>query len=281
MGPGIVAKMAGNGESVSFTWVAVLDEDRPALPRQEAMLLLTSESGLSLHDALDLAHGVEAIDIVESFEPHMAPTSMSVLPVPIQLPVPVTRASLESKLRPQVRYWFGSTSRFRDAFGSYVVSPGDWLADRRTLFQAYISDRRYRLACTYLYDSILELGFHASDWADEGYSPEFDRYVNVARSESAFQNAYKAVEALIGEPGKDRTHKKIRERLIAIGVDPDLPVGYVEKRPITERVMAHHKTRDTVTAHGSGKKRRLRLPDIIDLQALARELLVSERAYNA
>jgi len=97
--------------------------------------------------------------------------------------------------------------------------------------------------------------------------------------ETAYQNAFKAVEAIIGEPPKDIS--KLILKLNNAGINPDEIVGYdlygmkPAKESILKKVTDMHTTRDKRAAHG----RTNTLPRIIgycelkDKQALAQYLI--------
>ena len=100
--------------------------------------------------------------------------------------------------------------------------------------------------------------------------------MSISRAESAFLNAFKVVEAIVGEPSKNRTRQKLTQRLRGRGVDPEESVGYRFKDNLIDKVLKYHPLRDEIAAHGIGKiKRGLRLSEIIDLQSFARHLLLS------
>ena len=95
-----------------------------------------------------------------------------------------------------------------------------------------------------------------------------------ARVETAYQNAFKAIEAIIGEPPKDKG--KLRMRLIEAGINPDENVGYnlygmkPGKETILKKLVDMHETRDKKAAHGKTKiPRAIGYCELKDKQALA------------
>lgn len=88
-------------------------------------------------------------------------------------------------------------------------------------------------------------------WAmsDEGREPE-TRLLERTQMEQAFQNAYKAFEALVGgEPGRD--DRRLRQRLRDMGVDPDAPIGpRSHPEPLLTVLRRVGETRDARAAHG-------------------------------
>jgi hypothetical protein len=104
--------------------------------------------------------------------------------------------------------------------------------------------------------------------------------VESARVETAYQNAFKAVEAVIGEPPKDE--KKLRLALIRNGVNPDEIVGYdlydmkPGKETLVKKVIDMHQIRDKIAAHGkTNKPRTIGYCELKDKQALACHIILT------
>ncbi|MGA3245436.1 MAG: hypothetical protein ABSE41_12525 [Bacteroidota bacterium] len=97
------------------------------------------------------------------------------------------------------------------------------------------------------------------------------------KAEAAVLNAFKAVEAIIGDPPKNE--KKFRQCLIDVGLDPDELVGFVGRGPdsgtdlrvpICEKIRQMSYVRDKKAAHGrSSADRRLSYFQIMDFQECA------------
>lgn len=101
-----------------------------------------------------------------------------------------------------------------------------------------------------------------------------------ARVETAYQNAFKAIEAVIGEPPKDE--RKLKMKLLGAGINPDEKVGYnlYEMKPgketILKKVVDMHQNRDKMAAHGKTiTPRTIGYCELKDKQALARYILLS------
>lgn len=101
-----------------------------------------------------------------------------------------------------------------------------------------------------------------------------------ARIETAYQNAFKAIEAIIGEPPKDE--EKIRMKLRSAGVNPDEEVGYnlygmkPGKEPLLKKLIDMQETRDKMAAHGKTNiPRTIGYCELKDKQALARYVILS------
>jgi len=101
-----------------------------------------------------------------------------------------------------------------------------------------------------------------------------------ARIETAYQNAFKAIEAIIGEPTKDE--RKLRMKLQNAGIDPDEEVGYnlygmkPGKGPLLKKLVDMQQARDKKVAHGkTSTPRTIGYCELKDKQALARCVILS------
>ena len=101
-----------------------------------------------------------------------------------------------------------------------------------------------------------------------------------ARVETAYQNAFKAIEAIIGEPPKDE--RKLRMKLSGAGIDPDEMIGYnlygmkPGKEKLLKKLIDMRGTRDKKAAHGKTNVPRIvGYCELKDKQALARHILLS------
>src|SRR5262249_11010308 len=107
-------------------------------------------------------------------------------------------------------------------------------------------------------------------WAlsDEGRQSPESRFERT-QVEQAFQNAWKALEALLGgEPPTD--DRRFRERLQAVGVDPDYRFGHRSNPEALVDVLKRMRgTRDTRAAHGgrtSAKRRGIAPFELMEAQ---------------
>jgi len=89
--------------------------------------------------------------------------------------------------------------------------------------------------------------------------------------EDALHNAFKAIEAVIGDPPKD--DRKFFETLTAIGVDPLEEVGYSEKMAITTVIRNMNVARDKRSAHGSTRRRMIRPFELLEFQSCAEAII--------
>lgn len=104
--------------------------------------------------------------------------------------------------------------------------------------------------------------------------------VDRARVETAYQNAFKAIEAVIGEPPKDE--KRLRMELLKSGINPDENVGFElygmkpGKETILKKIVDMQHNRDKKAAHGkTNEPRNIGYCELKDKQALARYLITS------
>jgi hypothetical protein len=91
--------------------------------------------------------------------------------------------------------------------------------------------------------------------------------------EDALHNAFKAIEAVIGDPPRDE--RKFFDKIKAIGIDPFEPVGYDERRPISTVVRTMNEARDKRSAHGSTRRRTIRPAEVLDFQACAGTIVLA------
>lgn len=101
---------------------------------------------------------------------------------------------------------------------------------------------------------------------------------DATRAEDAVQNAFKAVEALIGEPPS--SDEKLRRKLKTIGVNPEEPAGWQthgegpEKEPLATKVRTLQASRDKRAAHAKTRPRApLTYYDVMDAQGCARTIV--------
>lgn len=138
---------------------------------------------------------------------------------------------------------------------------------RESIMQAWVAD-----------DDVFDIVSHNSDVPAS--------LAERARIETAYQNAYKAIEAVIGEPPRDE--RKLRMKLLHGGINPDEKVGYDPygmspgKEAILEKLLSMQQTRDKKAAHGkTGTERVIGYCELKDKQAFARHLLLDHISYTS
>jgi hypothetical protein len=99
--------------------------------------------------------------------------------------------------------------------------------------------------------------------------------------EEALHNAFKAIEAVVGDPPKD--DRRFFHKLEAIGIDPLEEVGYGEKVALAVLIRRMNVARDKRSAHGSTRHRTIRVVELLDFQACAEAVVLAalEKAKSA
>jgi hypothetical protein len=85
--------------------------------------------------------------------------------------------------------------------------------------------------------------------------------------ETALQNAFKAIEAIIGDPPKD--DRKFDQLLRSIGLDPYEKIVFEEEWTLREEIRSMNLARDKKAAHGGTSNRRLTVGELLNYQACA------------
>jgi hypothetical protein len=91
--------------------------------------------------------------------------------------------------------------------------------------------------------------------------------------EDALQNAFKAIEAVIGDPPRD--DRKFFDKIRSIGLDPMEEVGYGAKEAISSVIRKMNEVRDKCSAHGSTRRRAIRPAELLEFQACAGEIALA------
>lgn len=101
---------------------------------------------------------------------------------------------------------------------------------------------------------------HEADTARSG--------VEQTSFERALQEAFKAVEAVLGDPPSD--DRKLFEKIQGIGLDPEERAGYKDKRPLHQVIRDMNAARDKKAAHGSTTGRDITVGELLCYQSCAR-----------
>jgi hypothetical protein len=91
-----------------------------------------------------------------------------------------------------------------------------------------------------------------------------------AKFENALHNAFKAIEAIIGDPSKD--DNKLFMKLREINLDPREELG-LEKLPLYKIIRNMNRARDKKSAHGSISKKNISVGEMLDYQSCAHYVL--------
>ena len=156
---------------------------------------------------------------------------------------------------------------------SYISIPDDVVALAIKFVPTLFSKESLRHAVAYL--SQAQHDFYVNRGQLEGAINNGDwiptRASELAQWESAYQNSYKAVEAIIDDPPKNE--QKLRSRLQEAGMDPDEEVGYRRKENISSVIREMNRIRDVRAAHGSTPNRGIRLYQMVEFQECSRYIL--------
>lgn len=90
--------------------------------------------------------------------------------------------------------------------------------------------------------------------------------------EDALHSAFKAIEAVIGDPSK--SDRRFFATLAELGIDPAEEVGYLNRTPLHIMIRRMNEARDKRSAHGSTRNRNISAAELLDFQACA-EVIVA------
>lgn len=107
------------------------------------------------------------------------------------------------------------------------------------------------------------------------YDPDSSAKTGAVQNdfEDALHSAFKAVEAIIGDPPKD--DRRFFAKLAQIGLDPTEEAGYVEKIPFERMIRRMNEARDKRSAHGSTRHRRISAAELLDFQTCAQIIVLT------
>ena len=93
-----------------------------------------------------------------------------------------------------------------------------------------------------------------------------------SRVETALWNAFRTIEALIGEPSSDQ--KKFKRKLNLIGIDPEEQFGFPRKIPLIDFLYEFQIARDKSAAHGATPFESVTIKELFLYQDCASYLLL-------
>ncbi|HAL16492.1 MAG TPA: hypothetical protein DCP32_07000 [Anaerolineaceae bacterium] len=101
-----------------------------------------------------------------------------------------------------------------------------------------------------------------------------DNFEDIARSDTerskfevALQNAFRTVEAVIGDPPKEDI--KLHAKISAVGLDPSKLGGYKQKRSLAQTIRNMCDARDKKSAHGSTPMKDIAIGELFEYQDCA------------
>jgi hypothetical protein len=170
--------------------------------------------------------------------------------------------------------YYPSINEFEHCFVSYSVETLESIKDILEIVNMQMHNKTLQNASSYFYSSVKKLGLDICDWRDSDYDPQFDPYINIGLRESCFQDAYKSIEAILGDAGGLKNRDiRLSLKLKSLNIDPEEEMGYRIKEKILTKILRFVVIRDKFSAHGSTPKGLIQLTDIIDAQSCARYLI--------
>jgi len=98
--------------------------------------------------------------------------------------------------------------------------------------------------------------------------------IDQVEIESVAMDAYKAIEAVVGDPGSDL--RKFRLTVTEAGINPDEMVGYHDKVSLAQKIITLNEHRDSRIAHGSSPRNTpLSYFELMDWQECAKHVVTS------
>ncbi len=111
----------------------------------------------------------------------------------------------------------------------------------------------------------------------EGYPETKELQV---KAETALHSAYKAIEAIVGEPGRNK--RRNEQRLQEWGINPYKRVGFGSRRmPLLSKLLRLQQLRDSAVAHGKRTRGKpITYYEIMDAQYLAQAVILEAIDYQ-
>lgn len=164
-------------------------------------------------------------------------------------------------------YYSGSAIR------SYSLFPDFIIAEILSVAQVCLKHANLLQSLAFLHESTKRFSINSVD-IEEALTNKSREAINMLEQndwENSAQNAFKAIEALIGDPPGD--NEKFFRKLRETGINPHSLVGYEEKKPIYQAIRDLGKLRDKKAAHGSTINRCIKLSEMLDCQGCREEVV--------
>jgi hypothetical protein len=152
---------------------------------------------------------------------------------------------------------FHRQEEFKARLGSFVVIPFEHMAAIFYLLPFVLQDDDLFNACSFFRACCSEYSFMDGVVSSVLYEP--NQAAEDERERLAFENvvlqAFRVVEAIVGEPGSNE--QRFRTRLKDRGINYDDKVGFSGKRrrKLGDRIRWLHDARDSAAAHGKRRRR--------------------------
>lgn len=134
----------------------------------------------------------------------------------------------------------------------------------------------------YLFDAVRFLSHSFRDFfirpdSQRAFNPNNEQTrslssINQSKLENALQNAYKAIEAIIGDPPKK--DKKLIDKLKKSGFNPSECAGFSKQDPLYMAILKINKARDKKAAHAkTGVNRKISINEMLEYSYCARQIV--------
>jgi hypothetical protein len=268
-------------DDIIYSLVLAKEGKPPYGEFSDGMILVSSNHALSISEGMHYAHAVRIAPPVLYHRTAAIIDQISILPMSHDvytcLTKPLTIKEIQKNCKNEIQELYMDPVLFSQTYGSCTLQSPRLLKLMMVFLKLYAQNPDFQKASDYLFKSMEDLEFDIKDWSENNFGNNLDSFLPISDSESSLTNAFKAIEAIVGEPSKNRTEDKIKKRLILWGNDPSEKVGFTHKESIVDKILKCHTLRDRIAAHGIGKyKRNLRLSEILDAQSLARHLLLTK-----
>ena len=180
------------------------------------MIVVSCRDPLSLREGMHYGHAVECLLPISFFCIARLCDDLSILPISQatfgKLEKPWKPTDVFNRCNDEIIDLYGDSEHFSLRYKSFSVQSLDWLKGIAPYLKRYTIDSDFQRGCSYLFLSIWELGIDVCDWADENYDQDFYRFVSISKAESAFLNAFKTIETIVGEPSKNKNEAEVSKK---------------------------------------------------------------------
>lgn len=236
----------------------------------------------------------------DEFAQHLADATMATVillnplyapEVPIAFPVPLAKLGKHGEIAFEQLVEEDAQKDYEDRysefglrvfFGTTYRLLADEIARVWEILPTLLLDSHLFDAAHFYWASVHEFGFTGDsirEVLDNINATPVSR-IALVRAENAIQNAFKAIEALVGDPPKD--DERLRGKIKAAGLDPDEQVGWdipeygLARQSILEGVRKLARIRDVRAAHARTRaNRRITCFDMMEAQRLALHFILA------
>lgn len=159
-----------------------------------------------------------------------------------------------------------------------VILPGNQVAPGWEIARVILHEYHLFRAARFLKTCIDDFPVSPYDVPAILDDPERVAYSGVSgveqnKLENSLENAFKTVEAILGDPPKD--DRKLFAKIRSIGLESDMKVGYQAKVPLHKVIRDMSLARDKKAAHGSTSARTITVGQLLEFQVCARMIFLA------